>query len=96
MTGKFPVGRTEFKKSFLRPHAQLVVILSAGSQFYGMTVKQNRFFLNLWADDSRLKENEQLIAIMSEQPTAAPLTIAITPTWHLWYFRMICSKHRIS
>jgi hypothetical protein len=27
---------------------------------------------NLWVDDSRLKENERLIAIMSEKPTAQP------------------------
>ena len=37
-SGTFPVGRTEFKKSFLRPHAQFVVILGTGSQPYGMTV----------------------------------------------------------
>ena len=34
----FPISRTEFKKSFLWQQAQPIVILSMGSQPYGMAV----------------------------------------------------------
>jgi hypothetical protein len=47
----FPISRTEFKKSFLWQQAQPIVILSMGSQPYGMavflTLTLNSYFLTL-------------------------------------------------
>jgi hypothetical protein len=40
---------------------------------------------NLRVADSRLKENERLMAVASERPTAALFTIAIMPARHFRY-----------
>ena len=83
-SGTFPVGRTEFKKSFLRPHAQFVVILGTGSQPYGMTV----IFIDPpgshWPQCSQssqmLPPDGGRIRISPEMP---PISFCGVPLWHV-------------
>jgi hypothetical protein len=48
----FQINQTEFKKSFLRPQAQSIVILSSVNQPYGMTVVVILFLTGLSLNNS--------------------------------------------